>query len=138
MAAGQSRPIDRILNIFVSAAAVPVLLGALFKITHAPGADIWLKVGLYTEAAVFLAYALLYWLAPPPDPGMPAAAASEGSPLKSMDTMLPEAEITPTSRERLGENFNRLGQSVTGIAGVSDVVKSTTDFSNKTKGATAA
>lgn len=138
MAAGQSRPIDRILNIFVSAAAVPVLLGALFKITHAPGADIWLKVGLYTEAAVFLAYALLYWLAPPPEPGMPAVAAAEGSPLKSMDKMLQEADITPTSLKRLGENFNKLGQSVSGIADVSDVVKSTTDFSNKTKEATSA
>ena len=64
MAAGQSRPIDRILNIFVSAAAVPVLLGALFKITHAPGADTWLKIGLYVEAGIFLGYALLYVFLP--------------------------------------------------------------------------
>ena len=134
MAAGQSRPIDRILNIFVSAAAVPVLLGALFKITHAPGADIWLKVGLYTEAAVFLAYALLYWLAPPPEPGMPAVAPEAGnSALKSMDKMLQEADITPTSLKRLGEGFNKLGTTVSGITDVSDVVKSTSDFSTKTK-----
>ncbi len=137
MAAGQSRPIDRILNVFVSAAAVPVLLGALFKITHAPGADIWLKVGLYTEAAVFLAYALLYWLAPPPEPGMPVAAPAEGnSALKSMDKMLQEADITPTSLKRLGEGFNKLGTTVSGISDVSDVVKSTSDFSTKTKEAT--
>lgn len=133
--AGQSRPIDRILNVFVSAAAVPVLLGALFKITHAPGADIWLKVGLYTEAAVFLAYALLYWLAPPPEG--PAMAPAEGnSALKSMDKMLAEADITPTSLKKLGEGFQKLGTSVNGISDVSDVVKSTSDFSSKTKEAT--
>ena len=139
MAAGQSRPIDRILNVFVSAAAVPVLLGALFKITHAPGADIWLKVGLYTEAAIFLGYALLYWLAPPPEgPAMAPAAAEGNSALKSMDKMLAEADITPTSLKKLGENFNKLGTSVSGISDVSDVVKSTSDFSSKTKEATTA
>lgn len=138
MAAGQSRPIDRILNVFVSAAAVPVLLGALFKITHAPGADIWLKIGLYTEAAIFLVYALLYWLSPPPEgPAMaPAAAEGSNSALKSMDKMLAEADITPTSLKKLGEGFNKLGTTVSGISDVSDVVKSTSDFSTKTKEAT--
>ncbi len=135
MAAGQSRPIDRILNIFVSAAAVPVLLGALFKITHAPGADIWLKVGLYTEAAVFMAYAILYWVAPPPEAGLPAVETGNAS-LKSMDKMLLEADITPTNLKRLGEGFNKLGTTVAGISDVSDVVKSTSDFSSKTKEAT--
>lgn len=138
MAAGQSRPIDRILNVFVSAAAVPVLLGALFKITHAPGADIWLKVGLYTEAAVFLAYAILYWLAPPPEPGVAPVAAAEASPLKSMDKMLLEADITPTNLKKLGEGFQKLGSTVNNMNDVSDVVKSTSDFSAKTKEATSA
>jgi gliding motility-associated protein GldL len=137
MAAGQSRPIDRILNIFVSAAAVPVLLGALFKITHAPGADIWLKVGLYTEAAVFMAYAILYWVAPPPEAGLPAAETGNTA-LKSMDKMLLEADITPTNLKKLGEGFNKLGTTVAGISDVSDVVKSTTDFSSKAKEATSA
>jgi gliding motility-associated protein GldL len=139
MAAGKSRPIDRILNIFVSAAAVPILLGALFKITHAPSADLWLKIGLYTEAAVFMCYAILYMVAPPPEDGAAAPAAAESSsPLKSMDKMLLEADITPTSLKKLGEGFNKLGTTVSGISDVSDVVKSTSDFSTKTKEATQA
>ena len=98
MAAGQSRPIDRILNIFVSAAAVPVLLGALFKITHAPGADVWLKIGLYTESIIFLGYALLYVFAPPPEAPIPIEAkVLRDSPLKDMDKMLAEADITPAN-----------------------------------------
>ena len=140
MAAGQSRPIDRILNILVSAAAVPVLLGALFKITHAPGADVWLKVGLYVEAGIFLGYALLYVFAPPPEgPAHVAAPVETGNPaLKSMDKMLAEADITPTSLKKLGEGFSKLGTTVGGLTDINDVVKSTTEFGNKTKEATAA
>ena len=48
------RLVDRILNIGVSAAAVPVLYGALQKILHSPSADLWLKIGLLTEAVQFL------------------------------------------------------------------------------------
>ena len=140
MAAGQSRPIDRILNIFVSAAAVPVLLGALFKITHAPGADVWLKIGLYTESAIFLGYALLYVFAPPPEAPMPLATPLEtGNPaLKSMDKMLNDADITPTNLKKLGEGFQKLGITVNNMGEIGDVVKSTGDFSAKTKQATAA
>lgn len=139
MAAGhQIRPIDRILNIFVSAAAVPVLLGALFKITHSPGADVWLKFGLYTEAAVFLGYAILYLLAPPPDPAYIASLETGNDALKSMDKMLLEADITPTNLKKLGDGFNKLGTTVAGMSDVNDVVKSTSDFSSKTKEATSA
>ena len=60
------------------------------------------------------------------------------SPLKNMDKMLMEADITPTSLKKLGEGFNKLGTSVSGISDVSDVIKSTTDFGAKTKEATAA
>jgi hypothetical protein len=134
MAAGQSRPIDRILNIFVSAAAVPVLLGALFKITHAPGADVWLKIGLWTESIIFLGYALLYVFAPPPEAPMAAAVPVEtGNPaLKSMDKMLSEADITPTSLKKLGEGFQKLGTTVNNMGEIGDVVKSTGDFGAKT------
>src|ERR1700712_3893608 len=140
MAAGQSRPIDRILNILVSAAAVPVLLGALFKITHAPGADTWLKIGLYVEAGIFLGYALLYVFAPPPEAHIPAAAPVEtGNPaLKSMDKMLQEADITPSNLKKLGEGISKLGTTAGSLSDIGDVVKSTTEFGNKTKEATAA
>jgi len=133
------RLIDRILNIGVSAAAVPVLYGALQKILHAPNADFWLKAGLLTECVIFGAYALLYVVSPPPEAAIPVEAKVMGdSPLKNMDKMLMEADITPTSLKKLGEGFNKLGTSVSGISDVSDVIKSTNDFGAKTKEATAA
>ena len=133
------RLIDRILNIGVSAAAVPVLYGALQKILHAPNADFWLKFGLLTECVIFGAYALLYVVSPPPEAAIPVEAKVMGdSPLKNMDKMLMEADITPTSLKKLGEGFNKLGTSGSGISDVSDVIKSTTDFGAKTNEATAA
>jgi len=133
------RLIDRILNIGVSAAAVPVLYRALQKILHAPNADFWLKFGLLTECVIFGAYALLYVVSPPPEAAIPVEAKVMGdSPLKNMDKMLMEADITPISLKKLGEGFNKLGTSVSGISDVSDVIKSTTDFGAKTKEATAA
>lgn len=68
MAGEKLKPIDRILEVVYSLAAVPVLLGALFKITHkAPFGDpnTWLEVGLYTEAFVFLTFGIRYIFFPP-------------------------------------------------------------------------
>lgn len=68
MAGEKLRPIDRILEVLYSLAAVPVLLGALFKITHKSpigNPNTWLEVGLYTEAFVFLTFAIRYAFFPP-------------------------------------------------------------------------
>jgi gliding motility-associated protein GldL len=134
MAAGQPRLIDRLLNIFVSAAAVPVLLGALFKITHAPGADVWLKLGLYTEAVIFGLYALLYVFAPPPEAAMPVAATPAApNALGAMNKALAEADITPANLNRLGEGFKTLNTTITNMSKVADVVATTNDYTQKTK-----
>jgi gliding motility-associated protein GldL len=58
--------------------------------------------------------------------------------LNSMDKMLAEAEITPTSLKKLGEGFNKLGSTVSNIGEIGDVVKNTSDFGAKTKEATVA
>ena len=52
--------------------------------------------------------------------------------------MLSEADITPASLSKLSAGFQKLGTTVTQISEVGDVVKSTSDFSNKTKEATIA
>ena len=138
-----SRPIDRILNVAVSAAAVPVLYGALQKILHSPSADLWLKIGLYTECAIFAAYALLYLVAPPPEADLSGLAKlappdAKNPALAKMDQMLLEAEITPATLGRLGDNFKKLGSSVDQMSDLSSVVTSTNDFSAKTKEASVA
>ena len=141
--AGTSRSTDRIVNILVCAGASVVIFGAWAKILHLPFADTMLTVGLLTEAAIFLLYAFL----PPPGQEMAKLAealpkmmgGSQGNPaLQSMDKMLQEADITPANLKRLGDNFTKLGATVSNIGEVGDVVKSTSDFSAKTKEATTA
>ena len=142
--AGVSKSTDRIVNVIVCMGAAIVIFGAWQKITHQPLADFFLTAGLITEAVIFVVYAFL----PPPGGEMHAIAealpklagvGSNGNPaLAKMDKMLQDAEINPTTLGKLSENFKKLGTSVERISDVSDVVKSTTDFSTKTKETTAA
>ncbi len=134
--------VSKWMDVAVSIAAAAVIFGALQKILHTPIADLWLKIGLYTEALIFLLYGILYLIYPPVKEEFEAhgakAVQAENPALKTMDKMLQEADITPANLKRLGEGFQKLGTSVSGITDVSNVVKNTSDFSEKTKAATAA
>ncbi len=134
--------VSKWMDVAVSIAASAVIFGALQKILHTPIADLWLKIGLYTEALIFLLYGILYLIYPPVKEDFEAhgakAAVVENPALKTMDKMLQEADITPANLKRLGEGFQKLGTSVSGITDVSEVVKNTSDFSSKTKEATTA
>ncbi|MEO6488978.1 MAG: gliding motility protein GldL [Ferruginibacter sp.] len=133
--------VSKWMDVGVSIGAAAVIFGALQKILHTPIADTWLKIGLYTEACIFLIYGILYLIYPAVKEEYEGKLkpATVGNPaLKSMDKMLEEADITPLSLKKLGEGFQKLGTSVSGISDVSDVVKSTGDFNAKTKEATVA
>ena len=134
--------ISKWMDVAVSVAAAAVIFGALQKILHTPIADLWLKIGLYTEALIFLLYGILYLIYPPVkeefEKGAQKAVPVGNPALASMDKMLQEADITPANLKKLGEGFQKLGTTVSGISDVSDVVKSTSDFSSKTKEATSA
>jgi gliding motility-associated protein GldL len=142
--AGVSKSTERMVNVVVCVGAAIVIFGAWQKITHQALADFFLTAGLITEAVIFVVYAFL----PPPGSEMHAIAealpklasgGSTGNPaLDKMDKMLQEADITPASLGKLSEGFKKLGSSVNNIADVSDVVKSTSEYSAKTKEATQA
>lgn len=136
--AGVSKSTERVVNVVVCMGAAIVIFGAWQKITHQALADFFLTAGLLTEAVIFIVYAIL----PPPGNDMHAivealpkmAGGSSGNPaVEKMDKMLQEADITPASLSKLSEGFKKLGTSVDKIAEVSDVVKATSDYSNKTK-----
>jgi gliding motility-associated protein GldL len=135
--------ISKWMDVAVSIAAAAVIFGALQKILHTPIADLWLKIGLYTEALIFLLYGILYLIYPAVKEDFETHGAAKAVPvgnpaLNNMDKMLQDADITPANLKKLGEGFQKLGTTVSGISDVSDVVKSTGDFSTKTKEATAA
>jgi gliding motility-associated protein GldL len=131
MAVSQST--EKITNIIVSAGAAVVIVGAWAKILHLSFADLMLTVGLLVEAGIFLVYAYLasqgYGLHAPE-----VAASPKGTPaLASLDKMMQDAEITPTSLRSLGENFQKLNSTVGGIKEVGDVVSATGELTAKTK-----
>jgi gliding motility-associated protein GldL len=139
--AARKRTFLTLIDVLVSAGAAVIIFAAWAKITHQSYANSMLTIGMWTETAIFLVYAIIEWVKPKShDEDVPvAAAAPSGNPaLKSLDKMIQEADITPVSLKKLGEGFQKLGTTVSGISDVSDVVKSTGDFGAKTKEATAA
>jgi len=137
MAQGVSPTVNRAVNVIVCVGAAVVIFGAMGKILHLSWADVALKVGLSTEALIFLVYAIL----PPPDmgPSYAPAPVDKGNPaLKQLDKMLQDAEITPANLSKLSSSFQKLGTTVEHMGEIGDVVKSTTDFSSKAKEAAVA
>lgn len=134
MAAAIPPKVTKWFDVFVSIAAAVVIYGALQKILHTPIADMMLKVGLTTEAVIFLGYGVLYIIYPAMDDHEVhvTGAAPAGNPaLANLDKMMTEANITPDSLAKLSAGFQKLNTTVTQIADISNVVKSTSDFSSK-------
>ena len=124
------------LNFFVCVGASVVIIGALFKLQHWPGADVALILGLSVEALIFFVYAFVPDTSHAP---APATAVAGGSPaLANMDKMLQEADITPANLSRLSENFTKLGSTVDKMRDISDVVAATGDYTQKTREAATA
>lgn len=136
--------VSRLVDVFVSLAAAVVIWGALQKLLHTPSADFFLKLGLGTEALVFLVYGVLYLMYPAVEefPGKPvvgAAPVQAGNPaLKSMEKMLQEADITPANLNKLSSGFQKLGTTVEKMSEIGDVVSATGDYTQKTKEASKA
>lgn len=138
--AARKRTFLTLIDVLVSAGAAVIIFAAWAKITHQSYANSMLTIGMWTETAIFAVYAIIEWVKPKShEEDVVAAPLPAGNPaLKSLDKMIQEADITPVNLKKLGEGFNKLGTTVNGLADVSDVVKSTGDFSAKTKEATQA
>ncbi len=142
MAAAIPPKVSKWFDVFVSIAAAVVIFGALQKLLHTAIADMMLKIGLTVEAIIFLGYGILYLIFPAIDDHevhMPGKAVDTGNPaLKTLEGMLQDANITPGNLTKLGESFQKLNTTVQNIGEIGDIVKSTGDFSAKTKEATIA
>lgn len=132
--------VSRIVDIFVSVAAAVVIWGALQKLLHTEYADLFLKIGLGTEALVFLVYGLLYIYFPTVDDrevtiaGAKAQPVAVGNPaLDTMEKMLKDADITPANLSRLSAGFEKLGTTVDNMRDISDVVAATGEYTQKTR-----
>lgn len=138
MAAAIPPKIGKLVDVFVSIAAAVVIWGALRKILHSADADMWLKIGLTTEALVFLVYGILYLRYPAVDDHPQPVKAHGTDVLGSLDKAMLAADITPTNLNRLGEGFKKLNTTITNMNDITDVVAATGDYTQKTKEVTQA
>jgi len=128
-----------------------VILGAMFKILHLPGAGAMLGVGLTTEAIIFFLSAF----EPPhhdPDwskvypelaedyegtaPASRRIGKSGDQMSQKLDKMLEQAKIGPELVESLGRGMSRLSDNVSKMNTMGDVGSITKDYANSLKQST--
>lgn len=125
-----------------------VIIGALFKIQHYPGAGPMLMVGLGTEAIIFFFSAFEpphvepdWSLVYPELAGMyhDADGGADGEQKKSMteelDKMLEEAKIGPELIASLGNGLNKLNETTSKLSDVSDASVATSEYVQNVKNA---
>lgn len=126
--------------------AAVVIVGALFKIQHWPGAGLMLIIGLSTEAVIFMVSAFepqhlaLDWtLAYPELAGMHDedgnAIENKGSAVEQLDTMLEDAKIGPELIESLGQGLRSLSSNASKLSDISDASVATSEYTDSLKNA---
>lgn len=123
-----------------------VILGALFKINHYPGAEIMLILGLCTESIIFFFSAFEppfvepdWSLVYPELAGMyhdsETKAVAKGkkheepkSLTQALDNMLVEAKIEPELIASLGEGMRQLSNNASKLANISDAAAATQGY----------
>lgn len=132
--------------------AAVVIMGALFKILHWPGANIMLMAGMFTESIIFFfsAFEPLHveynWALVYPELATGTDIELEENEKKSrrekkqmvkndslsttqaLDKMLEEAKIGPELMESLAAGMRNLSDNAQKLAGVSDAVVSTDNY----------
>jgi gliding motility-associated protein GldL len=126
--------------------AAVVIVGALFKIMHWPGANLMLIVGLSTEAVIFIFssfepipvdydWSLVYkqFRQDEMDLNLEDDAAVSWD---DLDGALDKAKITPELLDNLGEGMRTLSGQAQKLNDISDASVATNDYVNSIKGAT--
>jgi len=150
-----------VMNFIYGMGAAIVIVGAMFKIMHWPGANQMLIVGLSVEAVIFAFSAFdpphedLDWtLVYPELAGLSADGAAQvgsgrgggnavgsivlkDSVTQELDKMLAEAKIGPELLESLGSSIKRLGDNTSQLADISGASLATDEYVKSVSNASA-
>ncbi len=130
--------------------AAIVIIGAMFKILHLPGAALMLGIGLTTEAIIFLlsafepAHEEIDWSKVYPelaeefeDETAPRkkqiSSASGGSTSQQLDKVLEEGKIGPDLIKSLGDGMKSMADSAKQMSNLSNAAVATNDYANNVK-----
>lgn len=144
---GKVKGFKRYLHLASCFGASIVIVGALFKIMHWPGASIALIAGLGTEALLFILFGVdipheeVDWtLAYPELAGMGHDDMDEHDtknhnlPISNqLDNLLADAKIGPDLLESLGSGMRALGDSATKMADISNATIATNEYVDSVK-----
>ena len=139
----------RFMGMVYGLGAAVVIVGALFKILHWPGANEMLTVGLLTEAVIF---AISAFEKPHEDPdwslvypelaGMhddedghnkKALASNKDGVSQQLDKMLEEAKVGPELIASLGNSLKTLGDNTSKLADITDASVATNEYVSSIK-----
>jgi gliding motility-associated protein GldL len=139
----------KIMPMVYGIGAAVVIVGAMFKILHIPGAGFMLGVGLSTEAVIFFLSAFeptheeLDWTKVYPELkvetddfeeedefGLPATSDNA---TKKLDDMFKDADINEDLLGRLGDGFSKLSDTVTGMANISDAAGASNEYAESAR-----
>lgn len=135
------------MNFAYGMGAAVVIIGALFKLMHWPGASAMLIIGLGTEALIFglsafdpvdkeLDWSLVYpelagGEAKPKSAKKEDAAEAQGLLSQKLDAMLKEAKIDGELMSSLGNSIKNFESAAKGIAPTVDSIASTKKYSEE-------
>ncbi len=131
--------------------AAVVIIGALFKINHYPGADIMLIIGLGTESIIFffsafepphvepdwsLVYPQLAGIYHGDESDPTKALKSGDTVTQELDKMLEKAKIGPELIESLGKGLTNLSDTTSKLTNVADATLANDKYVSTMKSAT--
>lgn len=133
-----------IMGLLYGIGAAIVIVGALFKIQHWPGAGLMLIVGLSTEALIFVVSAFepqhmpLDWTLAYPElaegeHGEHGAKKDKGTAVEQLDNMLEEAKIDSELIESLGTGLRSLSTNASKLSEISDASVATNEYAESLK-----
>ena len=140
-----SKPGKRFMAMTYGLGASVVIMGALFKLMHWPGAGGMLTAGLGTEAFIFAITAFLPihddpdWTLVYPElagSGDPKKKKEQGNEIDRLNKMLSDAKIKQDTINRLGDGMKSLSQSVEGLKVANDATVATQNYTKKVQEAT--
>ena len=128
------------MNFVYGFGAAIVIVGALFKILHWPGANAMLTVGLLTEAGIFIIsafepvhmdpdWSLVYPELAGGEPTM-KKDKSGGSVSQQLDSLLSQAKIGPELIESLGTGLLSLSNNVKDMSSISNAAVATKEYAD--------
>lgn len=128
-----------------------VIVGALFKIQHWPGAGVMITLGLSTEAIIFffsafeplheeLDWTLVYpELAGMTDPdeleSIKEAGKAGHTTLDRFEDLVQDANIAPDTFKKLGESLNKLNTTSSSLSDITEATVATSQYATNMKNA---